>query len=75
MNRQDKIEFINDIMEAAKQALIAKADKIPDHWTGGELRQLMEDYIAIQENAVSIKREPKRYKEYKEISKEIVYSL
>jgi hypothetical protein len=64
MNTQEKQQFIIDILETTKQSLLSKVDRMPEHWNGVELRQLIEDYVIENINYGSIKQDRKRYKDY-----------
>lgn len=44
MNREEKIQFINDIMNNSKESILKKVDKMPDNWDGRQLRQYILDY-------------------------------
>lgn len=46
MNKQEKIEFITNILEGLKQEAIQKVDRMPEEWDGFELRQYLADKAA-----------------------------
>jgi hypothetical protein len=62
MNKEDKRQFIEDISETMKDALLSKVDRMPEEWDGHELRQLFQDYVNEEVNWTKMDRN--RKKEY-----------
>jgi hypothetical protein len=62
MDRKEKEDFIEEILEVTKEKIMAKLDKIPEDWDGFELRQLIADYT--REQIAYVKMDKKRFKEY-----------
>jgi|WetSurMetagenome_2_1015567.scaffolds.fasta_scaffold145428_3 hypothetical protein len=64
MNKDEKIEFINEILKNTKDMLIDNIDKIPENWTGIEIRWLLEQQLKIDTRIASFKKTTKRYKDF-----------
>jgi peptide subunit release factor 1 (eRF1) len=62
MNKEDKRQFIKDISETMKDALLSKVNRMPEEWDGHELRQLFQDYVKEEINWSKMDRN--RKKEY-----------
>ena len=62
MNKEDKRQFIEDISETMKDALLSKVNRMPEEWDGHELRQLFQDYVKEEINWSKMDRN--RKKEY-----------
>lgn len=43
MDKNRKIEFINEMTDNLKEELLKNVDKMPEEWDGIELRQLISD--------------------------------
>ena len=43
MRKEEKVEFIKDIIKAVKRQILSNLDMIPDDWNGIELRQYISD--------------------------------
>lgn len=71
MTKQEKINFVNDILEMTKNDIIQEVEKMPDSWEGTELRQYILDYT--KNNIAWTKMEGLRLKEY--LNDIIVYNL
>lgn len=59
MERHEKIEFVNDLMNCYKQLIVYKINsgKIPDTWDGIELRQyIIDTFKGCKLGEMSIKR-------------------
>lgn len=50
MNQQEKTQFILDITENLRNALLEQVHKMPDSWDGIEIRQLTEDMVKSRFN-------------------------
>ena len=50
MNKQEKTQFILDITDNLRDALLERVEKIPEQWDGIELRQLLVDVARSQFN-------------------------
>ena len=62
MNKQEKREFIDSILDMTRGWMIARLDVYPENWDGLELRQLIADFA--QEQIAYVKMDRKRKKEY-----------
>lgn len=40
MNRQEKIEFIRELIQNVENKIVDKVDNMPSSWDGRELRQI-----------------------------------
>jgi|WetSurMetagenome_2_1015567.scaffolds.fasta_scaffold59843_2 hypothetical protein len=66
MTNDEKTKFITDILEATKESLLARVNRMPDEWDGRELRQLIADDVSQNINNPTLKQySSKRYKEYR----------
>ena len=43
MNKEEKIQFINNAFETLRASIISKVDTMPEEWDGWELRQYISD--------------------------------
>jgi hypothetical protein len=43
MSKEEKIHFIEEILEGLKEKAIKNVDKMPEEWDGWELRQYLAD--------------------------------
>jgi hypothetical protein len=71
MTKQEKINFINDLLEMAKNDIVKEVEKMPDNWEGVELRQYILDYT--NNHIAWTKMNENRYKKY--LNDTIVYNL
>ncbi len=44
LTKEEKIKFIEDILDIMRESLLKKVDKMPEEWDGYELRRLIADY-------------------------------
>lgn len=70
MNKIQKKRFIRELTKSVADAAIAKIDKMPEHWTGIELRQYLADKFDEEtafyiRNHVNSKANIARLREYK----------
>lgn len=63
MNKNEKINFIESILENTKKDILDQIDKIPEEWDGRQLRQYITDYA--NDNILWIKLDQKQKREYK----------
>lgn len=71
MTKQEKINFINDLLGMAKNDIIKEVEKMPDNWGGVELRQYILNYT--KNHIAWTKMNENQYKEY--LNDTIVYNL
>ncbi len=62
MNKKEKIEFIESIMDTVKENLLKNIDKYPENWDGKQLRQYISDYV--DENVAWVTMTSKEKREY-----------
>ncbi len=62
MNKKEKIEFIESIMDTVKENLLKNIDKYPGNWDGKQLRQYISDYV--DENVAWVTMTSKEKREY-----------
>ena len=60
MNQQEKTQFILDITDNLRDALLEQVSKMPDEWDGIELRQLVSDMVTAKFNYRPMDRVRKR---------------
>lgn len=48
MSKQEKCDFISDLIDSVHASLMHAVDKVPEHWDGLELRQLIADKFQEQ---------------------------
>lgn len=63
MNKNEKINFIESILENTKKDILDQIDKIPEEWDGRQLRQYITAYA--NDNILWIKLDQKQKREYK----------
>jgi uncharacterized protein YbdZ (MbtH family) len=63
MNKNEKIKFINDLLDSVKQSILKNVDNMPEGWNGEEIRQYIVDYIIT--NANWIRMTPKKFNKYR----------
>lgn len=63
MNKNEKINFIESILENTKKDILEQIDKMPEEWNGRQLRQYITDYA--NNNILWIRLDQKQKKEYK----------
>ncbi len=64
MTKEEKIKFVNGIIDNVKEEILNKVDKMPENWDGIELRFYVKDcFSTIVWSDVANKRK-KRYKDY-----------
>lgn len=44
LTKEEKIKFIEDILDTMRESLLKKVDKMPEEWDGYEIRRLIADY-------------------------------
>ena len=62
MDKQEKITFIKDATNLLQKELLDKVDKMPEEWSGRELRQLVFDYA--KEKVAYMHMDKKRKADY-----------
>lgn len=60
MTNEEKRQFIRDLTESVTDSVLAKVDRMPDDWTGIELRE----YLAEAFQASTWNMRPARRREY-----------
>jgi hypothetical protein len=63
MSKEEKIRFINDLLDSVKQGILKNVDNMPESWNGEEIRQYIVDYIIT--NANWIRMAPKKFNKYR----------
>lgn len=48
MTRDEKLQFIGDLMATVKAAIVERVDDMPDEWDGHELRRYLADKLEEQ---------------------------
>lgn len=48
LTKEEKIKFIEGILDTMRESLLKKVDKMPEEWDGFELRRLIADYAEEQ---------------------------
>jgi hypothetical protein len=62
MNKEEKIKFIEDVLNGTKKQLIERIDDIPEEWDGYELRRWIAETIDEQYNYMKMSN--KRARDY-----------
>lgn len=68
MNRVEKIQFINELIESTREEILSKVDKMPKEWDGIELREYIVEkfkdcvYMSKSQRMTTYK---KRLREYR----------
>ena len=44
LTKEEKIKFIEDILDTMRGSLLGKVDKMPEEWDGFEIHRLIADY-------------------------------
>ncbi len=60
LSKSEKREFIRDLLNRVKASLLAKVNSMPEDWNGGEIRQLIADFVADEVNYIPMTRQRKR---------------
>jgi hypothetical protein len=60
MNQQEKTQFVLDICDNLRDAMLERVEKMPEGWDGIELRQLMSDMITSNFNYCPMDRVRKK---------------
>lgn len=63
MNKQEREQFVEDLIANVKDGLLRAVDRLPAEWDGHELRQLVADRFA--EVSWALKNNKKRLKDYR----------
>jgi len=61
MRKEEKVEFIKDIIKAVKRQILSNLDMIPDDWNGIELRQYISDMYS---KTIVVRMDKKRKRKY-----------
>ena len=64
MDKQQKLEFITDIMLTVRDKIVKDIDKYPDNWDGIELRYLIRDHFSRIVWGDKLDKRNSRYKRY-----------
>lgn len=62
LTKEEKIKFIEDILDTMRGSLLKKVDKMPEEWDGFELRRLIADYA--EEQIVFVRMNKARLRAY-----------
>lgn len=63
MKTEDKIQFVNDLLDGIKASILSKVASMPEEWDGHEIRQYIVDRTI--EQAVFATMPPKRMRDYR----------
>ena len=61
MRKEEKVEFIKDIIKAVKRQILSNLNMIPDDWNGIELRQYISDMYS---KTIVVRMDKKRKRKY-----------
>ena len=61
MRKEEKVEFIKDIIKTVKKQILSNLDMIPDDWNGIELRQYISDMYS---KTIVVRMDKKRKRKY-----------
>lgn len=60
MNQQEKTQFVNDICDNLRHALLERVSKMPEDWDGIEIREFLADTVSTKFNYRPMERSRKR---------------
>jgi len=63
MNKAQKIEFINELIDNVKSDVLEKVERMPDNWNGFELRWYLADKFTHKQRICETKH-TERFRSY-----------